>query len=144
MVDWTAALEATAIARSLRGSVWAYPLVNAGHVLGVALLVGGIVPLDLRLLNLWRPAPPGAMWRVATRTAGVGLLLAIGCGALLFAARAGDYGRSVLFLVKLAFVAAGLVNIIVLHCIAPPDRWRHADEPPPLATGGNPIGPLET
>lgn len=49
--QWLAALEATELARALRDSVWIYPLVNAGHILGVALLVGSIVPLDLRLLS---------------------------------------------------------------------------------------------
>ena len=55
--DWAAALEATALATGLRNSVWSYPLVNAAHILGVALLVGSIVPLDLRLLGAWRSAP---------------------------------------------------------------------------------------
>ena len=66
--DWLVALEATALAGALRGSVWAYPLVNAAHILGVALLVRGILPLDLRLLGAWR---------VLTRMAGAGLGLAI-------------------------------------------------------------------
>ena len=55
--DWLGGLEATALARALRDSVWTYPMINAGHILGVALLVGAIVPLDLRLLGVWRSAP---------------------------------------------------------------------------------------
>ena len=46
-------LEQGALAQALAGSVWWYPLINAGHILGIALLVGGIIPLDLRLLGLW-------------------------------------------------------------------------------------------
>ena len=53
MDEWLAALEATAIARELRASVWAYPLVNAGHRLGIALLLGAMVALDLKLLGAW-------------------------------------------------------------------------------------------
>lgn len=37
-------LEQSALAQALAGSVWWYPLINAGHILGIALLVGGIVP----------------------------------------------------------------------------------------------------
>ena len=133
--EWLAALEATDLAVALRNSVWAYPLVNAGHILGVALLVGGIVPLDLRLLGLWRPASLGAMWRIGTRTAGAGLLLAIGCGVLLFVTRAGDYGSSTIFLAKMAVVAVGVINIIVLHRFAPVHRRQHDEEPAPLSPG---------
>jgi hypothetical protein len=34
--EWLLALEAMPVAGALRGSVWAYPLVNAAHILGVA------------------------------------------------------------------------------------------------------------
>lgn len=119
MADWTAALEATALARALRASVWAYPLVNAGHILGVALLVGAIVPLDLRLLGLWPSIPISALWRVLTRTAAVGLTLAVFCGAMLFSARASEYVRSALFVSKMVLVAAGVTNALVLRAAAP-------------------------
>lgn len=46
-----AALEASTWATALSGSLWVYPLINAGHLLGIALLVGAIVPMDLRLLG---------------------------------------------------------------------------------------------
>src|SRR5512145_1609747 len=82
--EWLADLEATALAQALRDSVWTYPLVNAGHILGVALLVGSIVPLDLRLLGAWRSVPLAPLWEILTRTAGAGLVLAMVFGVLLF------------------------------------------------------------
>jgi hypothetical protein len=133
--EWMAALEATTLAGALRNSVWAYPLINAAHILGVALLVGGIVPLDLRLLGIWRPAPLGHMWRIATRTAGAGLLLAVGCGALLFITRAGAYTQSALFIAKMMFVGAGGVNILFLHRIAPAHRWQHGEGAASISRG---------
>ena len=135
LAEWLAVLEATDLAAALRNSVWAYPLVNAGHILGVALLVGGILPLDLCLLGLWRPAPLIAMWRIGTRTAGAGLLLTVGCGTLLFITRASAYGASAIFLVKMAVVTAGVVNIFVMHRIAPVHGWQHNEEPPPISPG---------
>ena len=78
MIDeWAAALEATALAAALRNSVWSYPLVNAAHILGVALLVGSIVPLDLRLLGAWRSVPLPPLWGMLTRTAGAGAVIAL-------------------------------------------------------------------
>ena len=114
-----AALEATALARALRDSVWAYPLVNAAHILGVALLVGSIVPLDLRLLGIWRKLPVRPLWHVLTRIAGAGLVLAATFGVLLFITRAAEYAVSNLFLCKMLAVAVGVVNIIALRAFVP-------------------------
>ena len=116
-----AALESTALARTLRDSVWAYPLVNTGHILGVALLVGSIVPLDLRLLGVWRTLPLGPLWHVLSRTAGAGLVLAASFGLLLFITRAGEYAASDLFLCKMVAVAVGFANVAALRALAPRD-----------------------
>jgi hypothetical protein len=113
--EWLAALEATALARELRDSVWVYPLVNAGHIAGIALLVGSIVPLDLRLLGAWRSLPLAPLWQVLTRTAAVGLALAVTFGVLLFITRATEYVASGFFLVKMGFVAAATVNALAVR-----------------------------
>lgn len=119
---WAAALEATTMARALRSSVWAYPLVNAGHLLGVALLLGGIVPLDLKILGMWPSAPLAPLWRVLTRTAGVGLGLAVVCGAMLFITRATAYAASGLFIAKMGIVVVGAINALALHGRARQER----------------------
>jgi hypothetical protein len=132
--DWAAALEATALAIALRNSVWSYPLVNAAHILGVALLVGSIVPLDLRLLGAWRTAPLAPLWNILTRTAGAGFLLAIIFGMLLFITRATEYIASNLFLAKMAVVIIGTANVIALRMPPPADRAEitSAHTVPPL------------
>lgn len=117
MGEWLAALEGTGLAQALRHSVWVYPLVNAAHLLGVALLLGAIVPLDLRLLGAWPSVPVSPLWRVLTQTATVGLLLAVTFGALLFITRASEYVASGLFLTKMLVVAAATVNAVALRVI---------------------------
>jgi hypothetical protein len=114
---WLAALEALPLSRDLRDSVWVYPLVNAGHIAGVALLVGSIVPLDLRLLGAWRSAALGPLWQVLTRTAGAGLALAVVFGALLFVTRATEYAASSLFLTKMAVVGVAIANALLLRLL---------------------------
>lgn len=132
--EWWVALEATALAGTLRGSVWAYPLVNAAHLLGVALLVGAMIPLDLRLLGLWPSVPLAPLWRVLTRTAGVGLGLAIIFGSLLFITRATTYAASGLFLAKMAVVGVGTVNALAVRTLVPTTLTpvRSAPEQPPV------------
>jgi hypothetical protein len=124
MGEFLAALEATALAGALRRSVWAYPLVNTAHILGVALLVGAIVPLDLRLLGAWRSVPLCAIWRVLTRTAAAGLVLASVFGALLFITRATEYAASNLFVSKMVIVGAGAANALLLHIVLPNKRLQ--------------------
>ncbi len=115
-----AALEATALARELRDSVWVYPLVNTGHIAGIALLVGSIIPLDLRLLGAWRSVPLAPLWHVLPRTAATGLILAITFGLLLFATRATEYIASGYFLAKMAVVALATANAVSLHLLNSP------------------------
>lgn len=133
MASWLAALEATGFAQALRDSVWSYPLVNAGHVLGVALLVGAIVPLDLRLLGAWRTLPLAPLWTVLTRSAAVGLALAVVCGGLLFATRATEYAASGLFLGKMALVLLATLNALALRRTGfdPAGVHGEADKVPP-------------
>lgn len=127
-----AALEATALARALRDSVWVYPLVNAGHLLGVALLVGSIIPLDLRLLWAWRSVPLEPLWRVLTRTAAAGLALAIVFGSLLFITRATEYAASPFFLAKMGVVGLATANALALRVLVPDElsRTQAATEKP--------------
>ena len=107
-------VENLAFVSALRNSTLVYPLVNAGHILGVALLIGGIVPLDLRLLGLWRRYPVMVFVDVLRVTSAFGLGLAIVCGALLFATAAADYAGSMLFRVKIVVVLLGVSNALIL------------------------------
>jgi hypothetical protein len=117
MSDWLAVLESTGLAQALRQSVWVYPLVNAAHLLGVGLLLGSIIPLDLRLLGAWPSIPLLPLWRVLTRTAGAGLVLAAAFGSLLFIVAATEYAASGFFLAKMLLIGAASVNAIVLRAI---------------------------
>jgi hypothetical protein len=117
--EWLAGLEAMPLAAALRNSVWAYPLVNAAHIAAIALLVGSIIPLDLRLLGVWRSVPLGPVWHVLTRSAGAGLALAIVFGALLFSTRATEYASSGYFVAKIAVVGVAIANAVLLRLMAP-------------------------
>lgn len=115
MIEQTLLLvEDLAFVSALRSSTFLYPLVNAGHILGVSLLVGGIVPLDLRLLGFWRRFPVMMFVDVLRMTSATGLGLAVVCGALLFATAAVDYAGSLLFQVKIALVLLGVANALIL------------------------------
>jgi hypothetical protein len=113
-----AAVEGLALAEWLRFSRWGYAAVNALHILGIALLVGAIVPLDLRLLGLWRSVELAPLYRMLSRAAAAGLLLAIASGALLFSVRATEYADGALFRAKMVLVILGALHALALHCRA--------------------------
>jgi hypothetical protein len=113
-VELWGALEATDIARYLRRARWGYALLNAGHIFGIAMLVGALVPLDLRLMGLaWRRTPLPLVERLLRPTAAAGLGLAAATGFLLFASNAGEYAATRLFQLKMALVALGAAHALV-------------------------------
>ena len=109
------ALQDTALVGALRRSHWVYPIVNAGHIVGLALLFGAIVPHDLRQIGLWRRAPIGAMARMLLPVAITGLSLAVLTGAALFSVSAIKYAGMAVFQAKLLLILAALANALLLH-----------------------------
>jgi hypothetical protein len=109
------ALHETSLSHTLRASVWLYPLVNTGHVLGIAMLFGAIAPLDLRLMGCWKSVPLEPLARILLPMAVGGLALAALTGALLFATRPRDYVVEPLFAIKLAMIFAAVVNALLLR-----------------------------
>ncbi|MEX0694728.1 MAG: DUF2214 domain-containing protein [Rhodospirillales bacterium] len=104
----------------LRASFWVYPLVNAAHILGLALLIGAIIPLDLRLMGIIRKGRIRTLAAVLVPTAATGLAIAALSGALLFIVKPVAYAGSDLFLAKIALIGAGLINVGLVRTVP---RW---------------------
>ncbi len=121
MADAAAWLEASLLARALKAGPWVYPLVNLAHLLGVALLLGAIVVLDLRLVGFWPDAPVAPLARATVPVAGAGLALALLTGPALLAVQATDYAANPFLWLKFGAVAVGLANLAALHRSA---AWR--------------------
>jgi hypothetical protein len=89
--------------------------VNTLHVLGIALLVGAITLLDLRLLGMWRGVPVAVLARPAVAVAATGLAIAAPSGAALLTVQAGEYLANPLLYVKFGAILLGLLNILALR-----------------------------
>ena len=124
--DALAALENLSFIAALRDSWLAYPLVNALHIIGVALLFGAIVPLDLRLAG-WRrgAAAIDGLSRLLLPVAMFGFALAACAGLLLFATDARAYAASPLFQAKILLIVLALGNALALRKI----DWRRERRP---------------
>ena len=127
MID---ALAESSLAAALRGSGMLYLLVNASHILGIALLLGAILPLDLRLAGAFRSTPLPAIAPLLRGTAIAGLTLVSLTGALLFTANPAEYLSNPAFRVKLLLLAAALVNATLVTRSAAWSRILSGDPPP--------------
>lgn len=110
-----AALEDTAVAELLRVSRWGYAATNTAHVLGVALLVGSIIPLNLRFLGLWPAIPRHHLVRVLVPVAVTGFGLAVVAGFLLFSVRAQEYAGIGFLQAKLTLIMIAALSAALLH-----------------------------
>jgi hypothetical protein len=103
------------------GAVWlqesgtAYLFVNAAHILGIGLLVGSILPLDLRLAGCFRSVPIVAIGPFLVRVAAVGAATAILMGLWLFSVNPSEYIANSAFLWKMALLATALGNVALQH-----------------------------
>ena len=129
-----ALLAASDLATFLRHGRWSYAAVNAGHIFGIALLVGSIMVFDLRLLGLWRAVPLAQLARPLVPVAASGLLLAVLTGLVLFSVRAPEYVVMPMFAAKLALIATGTLSAIGHHLLH--GRMLERAGPPMLRLAG--------
>jgi hypothetical protein len=103
-------------ATALRESEDVYPLIETVHVLSIAVIVGTVVPLDLRVLGLILNQE--AVTRVARAllpTTWYGFLIMVLTGLPLFAAQAVDLYSNPAFRLKIMLLALAGSNALLFH-----------------------------
>ena len=125
VADWLEALAAWPVAAYLRDSTVAYATLNGAHILAIALVVGSIATLDLRVFGLFRDVPLAALARPLSRVAAAGVLFAVTTGFLLFSVRPAAYAANPAFLTKISLVALGVTNALLLRANR---HWRLAHD----------------
>jgi hypothetical protein len=98
--------------------VWAFPVVLVNHLLGLVVLVGMRLPLDLRLMGWAFGGVPVS--QLAKRTAPFALtggIVAVVSGMALYAADPARMASNPMFLFKIAALAAALVNAWIFHAV---------------------------
>lgn len=116
-------LSEWSVAAALREPGAAYPLLNAAHIFSIGLIIGAIVTLDLRLLGLFQAYAVGALGPPLSRVAAIGITLAVISGFLLFVTQPVTYAGNPAFLIKLALVALGIANALILRFLP---HWQRA------------------
>jgi hypothetical protein len=121
-------LESTALAIWVGQSLWGYPIMLGMHAIGLAIVVGIFVMLDLRILKVIRGVSFNAFLSLY-RLAWTGLLINALSGTALFTSQATTFVQSAPFLIKISAVIAGVILGVLIQrrlklCVA---DWDAAD-----------------
>ena len=110
------ALDAlTAAFAPLRTHTWAYPALEVVHIVGIALLLGNLVLLELRVWGRGRALPMADLARLTLALALGGFALAAASGLLMFASQAGELMANRAFVIKMGLLMAAGANAAVFH-----------------------------
>lgn len=108
-----------ALTRSL--GVWSYGIINLAHILGITMLFGAILLLDLRMLGAWRSIPLSAISRPATTVAIIGFCVAVMSGLPMLSVKSTDYIGNPFLLIKFPAIGLALANVWLVHRT---EAWR--------------------
>jgi len=132
MLAW---LESSALSVWMRDSLWAYPIVLTIHAIGMALLVGTLTVIALRILGVGRfSMAPLPQYFLVVR---VGFGISLASGSILFLtapsafAGAAYFFYSPSFRVKMLLVSLGVITAWILRSRLARDStdWPNGEAP---------------
>jgi hypothetical protein len=129
-------LENTGIANAIRTIPWLYPAFETGHYIGLSLLVGGIMLIDLRVLGFARSLPLKGMIGLLPFV-WAGFVINVLTGSMLFIYGATSFGTNGAFLLKMTFMLIAGLNALAFDFSVRRSggSWVAADRPPSLVKG---------
>ncbi len=124
------------LSQEIAESPWMFPTIESVHVIAIALVVGSIAVVDLRLLGF-----KSAHFKVTERVnhllpfTWVAFAVALISGGLMFLSQAKTYCGNIHFRLKLVALALAGVNMIAFHVLGYRDvaRWDSSAKTPPAA-----------
>ncbi|MDZ4103007.1 MAG: hypothetical protein U1E12_15155 [Hydrogenophaga sp.] len=94
---------------------WAYPMLEVVHLIGVALIVGNLVLLELRVFGWGSALPIEPLARLSLGLVGLGFGLAVLTGLLMFGTQPGELLANRVFTVKMALIMMAGCNAGWFH-----------------------------
>ena len=107
---------------ALKSSAWAYPALEVAHICGIALLVGNLVLLELRVFGRGASLDARALASLSLAIAAVGFCLAAASGLLMFASRAPELLTNRAFTLKMILLTLAGCNAAWFHGRASLDK----------------------
>ena len=100
---------------ALKSHVWAYPALEVVHICGIALLLGNLVLLELRVFGWGRALPVKDLARLSLGLAATGFGLAAASGLLMFASQPMELLSNRIFTLKMLLLFTAACNAAVFH-----------------------------
>lgn len=100
---------------ALQTSPWAYPALEAAHIVGIAILFGSLVLFELRVLGLGRGVDPGSLGRLALPVSVAGFALAALTGLTMFATQPEELLPNPAFRLKMLLLMVAGANAGWFH-----------------------------
>jgi len=111
LIAW---LEASRVATAIRNSLYLFPLIESVHVIGLTLVVGTILIVDLRLLGLASTRRPfSAVAADGLKWTWIAFVVTAASGALMFVTNASTYYHNVYFRTKMALLVLSGLNVLI-------------------------------
>jgi len=130
------ALEGTPWGTAVRESTWLFPTIESIHVLSLVLVVGSIMVVDLRLLNIAsRQRSVKELTDEILPWTWTAFVCALITGSLLFSSSAVRYTGIWQFKAKMCMLVLAAINMGIFHLGAfrSVAQWDRAPSQPPLA-----------
>src|SRR5437870_11887215 len=135
VAGFLALLESSSLATAIRDSLYLFPIIESLHVLGLTLVFGTMVIIDLRLLGMASIRRPFTLltsdilkwtWAAFVWTATTGMLM--------FITNANVYYHNFFFRTKMVLLALAGINVLIFELTSARTvgRW-HKDTAAPLA-----------
>lgn len=114
---------------ALQSHPWAYPALEMVHIVGIALLLGNLVLLDLRVFGAGSALPLAELARLSLAVVVAGFGLAAASGLLMFASQPQELLASRPFTLKMGLLLLAACNAAWFHArggVARGDRLGRA------------------
>jgi uncharacterized membrane protein len=130
LLEW---LQASSWAVFIHKRAWAFTTVEVVHVFAIAMVIGTIMIVDLRLLGFAsRKRPVAELSRQVLPFTWAAFVLAVIAGSLLFISRATEYFENAMFWIKMALIVIAGINMVIFEFITVRDvkEWNLSPTPP--------------
>ncbi|WP_431096238.1 hypothetical protein [Polaromonas aquatica] len=114
---------------AIKTHVWAFPALEVVHISGIALLLGNLVLLELRVFGLGSGLPVKELARLSLGVAVVGFTLAVFSGLLMFASQPAELLSNRAFTLKMLLLFIAGCNAAWFHgrgSLDKLDAWARA------------------
>jgi hypothetical protein len=104
-------LEYTSYSDWILTSAEGWPMMLSIHAIGLALIVGIVFAMNLRMLGFYATIPLTSLYDIL-RIAWIGIWLNVITGLSIFMTQANMYVHSLPFILKISFITLGIANLV--------------------------------